>query len=90
MQPDALREHLAQLHQELGKTNQVDPASNPLLTELLQDIKRLIEQPAAAAPSAPQSLPERLEQVAVKFEVNHPTLAASSRRLIDLLGKVGV
>jgi hypothetical protein len=36
------------------------------------------------------SLPERLEKIAVQFEVDHPTLAVSSRRLIDLLGKVGL
>jgi hypothetical protein len=26
----------------------------------------------------------------VQFEADHPTLAASSRRLVDLLGKVGL
>ncbi len=36
------------------------------------------------------SLPDRLEQIAVQFELDHPTLAASSRRLVDLLGKVGL
>ena len=36
------------------------------------------------------SLPDRLERIAVQFEVDHPTLAASSRRLVDLLGKVGL
>jgi hypothetical protein len=36
------------------------------------------------------SLPDRLERLAVQFEADHPTLAASSRRLIDLLGKAGL
>jgi hypothetical protein len=31
-----------------------------------------------------------LEKIAVQFEADHPTLAASSRRLVDLLGKVGL
>jgi hypothetical protein len=31
-----------------------------------------------------------LERIAVLFEVDHPTLAASSRRLVDLLGKIGL
>jgi hypothetical protein len=43
----------------------------------------------ASAPSA-RSLTDRLEKIAVQFEVDHPTLAASTRRLVDLLGKVGV
>ena len=33
---------------------------------------------------------DRLEKAAVQFEADHPGLAASSRRLIDLLGKVGL
>jgi hypothetical protein len=31
-----------------------------------------------------------LEAIAVQFEAQHPTLAASSRRLVDMLGKAGV
>jgi hypothetical protein len=100
MDPNVLRDQLAKLHEELGNVRRVDPRSNQLLGELLQDIKRLLDQPPTEA-SPPQparfapavaatSLPERLEKVAVQFEVDHPTLAASSRRLIDLLGKVGL
>jgi len=94
MDPNALRDQLAKLHEELGKIRQVDPKSSHLLAELLQDIQRLLEQQRAiAAPSpapANASLPDRLEKVAVQFEADHPTLAASSRRLIDLLGKAGL
>ena len=101
MDPDALRAQLTHLHEELGRTRQVDPKSNPLLNEVLKDIQRLLDVgPAAAAgpsaasaqapESAARSLSERLEKVAVQFEADHPTLAASSRRLIDLLGKAGL
>jgi hypothetical protein len=49
---------------------------------------------AAAAPGASASgepgLPGRLERLAVQFEADHPTLAQSSRRLVDLLVKAGV
>jgi len=47
------------------------------------------DDPQTGPQTAP-SLPDRLEKVAVLFEVDHPTLAASSRRLVDLLGKVGL
>jgi hypothetical protein len=100
MDSNALRDQLAKLHEELGNVRRVDPRSNQLLGELLQDIKRLLDQPPIdatptqparfAPPAGATSLPERLEKVAVQFEVDHPTLAASSRRLIDLLGKVGL
>ncbi len=70
-----------------------------MLGEIMNDIKRLMHTPAPAGSSASDigplpdgdsSLPDRLEQIAVQFEVDHPTLAASSRRLVDLLGKVGL
>ena len=91
MDPNALRDQLAKLHEELGNVRRVDPRSNHLLGELLQDIKRLLDHdPRTDSTAAGTSLPERLEKVAVQFEADHPTLAASSRRLIDLLGKAGV
>jgi hypothetical protein len=57
---------------------------------MMQDINRLIDKPAEPPSSAHGSLPERLERIAVQFEADHPTLAASTRRLVDLLGEVGI
>jgi hypothetical protein len=92
MDPNVLHEQLSKLHEELGAAQRVDPRSNQLLGEIMQDIKRLMQQPADAAdaPAAPQSLPDRLESIAVQFEADHPALAASSRRLVDLLSKAGL
>jgi hypothetical protein len=103
MDPNALREQLTKLHEELGNAGQVDPASRRLLGEILQDISRLVDAPdvatasdatlGAVAPGATppgSSLPDRLEQIAVQFEANHPTLAASTRRFVDLLAKAGL
>lgn len=100
MDPDALRAQLAHLHEELGRLRQADPRSNQLLIEVSKDIQRLLEvddagvSPAASPGGSPapadRSLSERLEKVAVQFEADHPTFAASSRRLIDLLGKAGL
>jgi hypothetical protein len=100
MDTDALREQLMKLHEELGAARRIDPRSQQLLGEIMEDIKRLMDQDlteseAASAHSRGQSavapsLPGRLEKIAVQFEADHPTLAASSRRLVDLLGKVGL
>jgi hypothetical protein len=90
MDPIVLRDHLTRLHEELKSAPRMDAASNQLLGELLEDIKRLTPHPATTSPSEHQGLPDRLEKIAVLFEVDHPTLAASSRRLIDMLGKVGL
>ncbi|HMK87732.1 MAG TPA: DUF4404 family protein [Steroidobacteraceae bacterium] len=96
MDPKLLRDQLAQLHEELVNVRDVDPASTELLAEVLEDIQRLLKRgssaavPGRAAPGGAIPLSERLEKIAVQFEVAHPTLAASSRRLIDLLGKAGL
>jgi hypothetical protein len=91
MDPKSLRERLAKLHAELAKAHQQDPAARQSLGELLPDVKRMVDEPSGPAPqAADKSLPERLERVAVQFEAEHPTLAASARRLIDLLNEVGI
>ncbi|GAC1302213.1 MAG: hypothetical protein NVSMB10_02910 [Steroidobacteraceae bacterium] len=95
MHPDDLRQQLTILHAELGAATQLDARSRALLVQIMSDITRLLDEApvAPAAPATPPevpSLPHRLEQIAVRFEADHPTLAASSRRLVDLLGKVGL
>jgi hypothetical protein len=91
MDQKSLRERLAKLHAELSKAHQQNPASRPSLGEILPDVQRILDQPAgAAAASVDKSLRERLESVAVQFEADHPTLAASARRLIELLNEVGI
>jgi hypothetical protein len=99
MDPTLLREHLTKLHEDLRAAPRVDPESNRLLGELLEDIKQLLARSAApdartpeAADTAatPASLSDRLEKIALLFAVDHPTLAANSRRLVDVLGKMGL
>jgi hypothetical protein len=94
MDPNVLRDQLVKLHEELSLVRQVDPRSKQLLGEIMEDIKRLMEQSAdpsaPSIPAAPPSMSGRLEKIAVQFEADHPTLAASSRRLVDLLGKAGL
>ena len=90
MDKNTLRERLAKLHAELAK-HKDDPATRQSLSEILPDVKRMVDQtPGTAASSADKSLPERLERVAVQFEAEHPRLAASARQLIDLLSEVGI
>lgn len=88
MDPDNLRDHLSKLHEELHSARPADPKTNQLRGEVLEDVKRLLEKPGEAP--LDESLADRLERAAVQFEANHPTLAASSRRLIDLLSKAGM
>ncbi len=94
MGKESLHDLVAKLHAELAEALRADPKSRESLNEMMQDINRLIDKPAEAATwpsgSPSGSLPDRLERVAVQFEAAHPTLAASARRLVDLLGEVGI
>jgi hypothetical protein len=88
MDTDLLREQLTKLHHELDLARRVDPRSAELLLEIESEIQRLLANEELLA--TPPTLPDRLEKMAVDFEVRHPTLSLSARRLVDLLGKIGV
>jgi Domain of unknown function (DUF4404) len=97
MQTDRLQEQLAKLHTELAEARQADPHLRALLVKVMEDISRLLERsaaPARSAISAPlppdESVADRLEALAVQFEADHPGLAASVRRFVDLLVKAGL
>jgi len=90
MDKNSLRDLVAKLHGELTEALREDPKSSESLRDMMKDINRLIEKPTDLPSSPHGSLPDRLERVAVQFEADHPTLAASARRLVDLLGEVGI
>ena len=90
MDSNDLREQLNRLHAELSSAERVDPQNRQLLGDVMQDIKRLLEPPGSQGSGGAASVAERLEGLAVQFEVDHPALAVSTRRFIDLLGKVGL
>lgn len=84
---DDLRKQLETLHGELARTNSVDRDSRELLITLLNDITRLLETRPA---SSDASLADRLDELAVQFEAEHPALGTAIRRLVDTLGKAGI
>ena len=89
MDNSALRDLVAKLHAELTEAHRTDPKYGESLSKMMQDINGLIDK-AESTPAPDKSLSERLERMAVQFEAGHPTLAASARRLVDLLGEVGI
>ena len=88
MNQDTLRQQIAKLHAELDQAGRNNPEAREHLGEILPHIKRIADQPPSGVEDA--SLSDRLEKVAVQFEADHPTLAASARRLIELLNEVGI
>jgi hypothetical protein len=91
MDPNALRDHLAKLHAELAGADRLDAQSKQLLVQVAQDIRRLTDTPGAdRGPPLDATLPDRLEASAIRFEAEHPALAVSVRKLVDLLGQAGI
>jgi hypothetical protein len=90
MDPNTARERLAKLHAELSDAHRNDPAAQQRLSEILPDVKRMIDRPPGSSQPPDKSLPGRLESVAVQFEADHPKLAASARSLIELLSEAGI
>jgi len=85
-----LRERLTSLHTELARTSSVDPQSRELLISLLGDITRLLGPSSNAAAEEQRSVTERLDELAVEFEAEHPALGAALRQVVDTLAKAGI
>lgn len=84
-----LNKHLEALHTELGRTHKIDRESRELLVTVLNDISRVLD-PSQSNPTDDRSLTERLDEVAVQFEAEHPTLGTAIRRVVDTLAKAGI
>jgi hypothetical protein len=96
---ESLQVLLARIHERLNEAGSVDAGSRELLTQVMGDIERALATQGAAqgavqgtpaTGSATEANTSRLETLAVRFEADHPALAATLRRLVDLLGEVGI
>lgn len=88
MSQDLYRQ-LESLHQELARTTAVDAEERALLITLVGDITRLLGQSNLSA-SEHHTLTERLDELAVHFEAEHPALGSAIRQIMDTLSRVGI
>ena len=85
-----LRKQLESLHSELNLAAPVDAESRALLVTLLGDITRLLSQSPPQGAVTEHGLTEKLDQLAVQFQAEHPALGTAIRALVDTLGKAGI
>ena len=106
MTDESLRQLLARVHERLSTTSSVDPESREMLATVMQDIDGALAKgsakegvaPAAGTVSAVPVSPEarvsatapRIEELAVRFEADHPTIAQLLRQIGELLGQAGI
>ncbi len=79
-----------QLQEELQRTPALDGESRELLAALVRDINALLNAPAQTPLPHRADVVDKLEQAAVRFEVQHPSLSTTMRGVIDALGKAGL
>ena len=80
-----LQDLLRRLHEELGKAGPLDAESR----ELLGVVARDIDEVSAPWPDVADHVPA-LEQLAVRFESEHPAAARALRQVVDALAKAGI
>ena len=85
-----LQQHILALHDRLDRLDRdsVDSRTRDSLMLLLNDLTRLLG--AASLENEDHPLTERLEQLAVNFEAEHPAVGTAVRQLIDALAKAGI
>jgi signal transduction histidine kinase len=86
---DDIKSTIRALHRTLEQAGPVDPETRELLSELDQDVHRLLAQEEAAAEDE-GGLQDRLESLAADFDSRHPQLAAILRELGVALARVGI
>jgi len=90
IEPNSLQRSLSLLHVELARAQRLDDMSRQMLHAALADIEQRLGQKENDAAPAEHAAPHRLEALAVGFEADHPSLAASVRQFIGLLGQAGL
>ncbi len=84
-----LNKSLNDLHDELSQTTPTEK-TQPVLDDLRTHLQPLVEQPNAGNAIHYKSLGERLNLALVDLEVDHPTLSAAIRTVLDDLAAVGI
>lgn len=83
-----LKQTVRELHEELGRAQQLGPDDRALLEAALADIRRVLGSAPAAASGVEHG--DALEGAAVRLEAGHPGLAGAIRAVLDALGKAGI
>ncbi len=90
MKTEQLHETLQQLHEELAKTDRVDPESERLLRELLTDISALVATDRTTSSADTGGFAARLTEASKQFEEDYPGLVAAIGRVADALSRSGI
>lgn len=86
MDKQELIKTLRQLHQELASRDHADPETRELLATIDDDIERL----GVGEEDDDSELFERVEDLATRFQADHPKLANTLRSIVNTLSSMGI
>ena len=88
-----LLDTLNKLHEGLSQTEEADPSTVELLRTVTADIERLLQHGSTQNDEANDDsgpIAKGLRELLVKFEGDHPRLAAMIERITDGLASLGI
>ena len=88
MEQQKLRELLETLHRELEQVDSVDKTTVEVLTNLREDISKLVTEDGGAVQEN-ESLMERMSEAVDHFEAGHPKLSMTIQHVLDSLANMG-
>jgi ABC-type transporter Mla subunit MlaD len=88
MKEQKLHELLSNLHDVLEKTDEVDPDTRKLVSDLDEEINRLLETGSSGEEF--DSVIDQAKAVETRFAVDHPVAESFLRQIIDTLARIGI
>ena len=88
MEQQKLRELLETLHKELEQVDSVDKNTVAVLTNLREDISKLVSDDVGAMHEN-ESLMQRMSEAVDHFEAGHPKLSMAIQHVLDSLANMG-
>ena len=89
MKKEQLRATLKQLHDELAQAEDVDTETLDRLRTLTEDLDRVMDECDDPSAEDVQSNASGLKDLLLKFEAEHPQMAAAVGRVADALAAMG-
>jgi len=88
MNDKSLKDLLNDLQEVLEKTEKVDPETRTLVSDLDDEIDRLLDPESADDDF--DSVVDHAKSIETRFAVDHPVAERFLREIIDALSKVGI
>ncbi len=88
--PERLPELLDALQREIEECEPLSAELRERLGGVLDELREAVEREAREDEEEPSPLVARIEDMALEFEAEHPTIAGTLNRLTHLLSSMGI